>query len=61
VPTPTELTEIAVRHGRGKKRKNAIAALLCSVIPAVLLSFYSSSAAIWKLGLLGFIVDLQPL
>ena len=57
MPTPTELTEIAVRHGRGKKRKNAIAALLCSVIPAVLLSFYSRPVS-WKLWPLGFIVGL---
>jgi sterol desaturase/sphingolipid hydroxylase (fatty acid hydroxylase superfamily) len=58
VPTPAELTEIAVRHGRGKKRKNAIAALLCGAVPAVLLSFYSASAASWELWLLGFIVGL---
>jgi sterol desaturase/sphingolipid hydroxylase (fatty acid hydroxylase superfamily) len=58
VPTPTELTEIAVRHGRDKKRKNAIAALLCGAVPAVLLTFYSGSAAGWELWLLGFIVGL---
>jgi len=58
VPTPTELTEIAVRLGRDKKRKNAIAALLCGVVPAMLLGRYSGSAASWKHGLLGFIVGL---
>ena len=58
MPTPTELTEIAVRRGRDKKRKNAIAALLCGAVPAVLLSFYSGSAASWELWLLGFIVGL---
>jgi len=58
VPTPTELTEIAVRHGRDKKRKNAIAALLCGAVPAVLLSFYSRSAASWKLWLLGLTIGL---
>jgi len=58
VPTSTELTEIAVRHGRDKKRKNAIAALLCGAVPAVLLSFYSGSASGWKHGLLGFIIGL---
>jgi sterol desaturase/sphingolipid hydroxylase (fatty acid hydroxylase superfamily) len=58
VPTPTELTEIAVRRGRDKKRKNAIAALLCGAVPAVLLSFYYGSAASWELWLLGFIVGL---
>jgi sterol desaturase/sphingolipid hydroxylase (fatty acid hydroxylase superfamily) len=58
VLTPAELAEIAVRHGLDKKQKNAIAALLCGVVPAVLLSFYSGSAASWELRLLGFIVGL---
>jgi len=58
VPTPTELPEIAVRHGRDKKRKNAIAALLCGVIPAVLLNFYSGSAVRSKVGLFGFVAGL---
>jgi len=58
VPTTTELTEVAVRHGREKKRKNAIAALLCGAVPAVLLSFYSGSVASWKHGLLDFVIGL---
>jgi sterol desaturase/sphingolipid hydroxylase (fatty acid hydroxylase superfamily) len=58
VPITTELTEIAVRHGREKKRKNAIAALFCGAVPALLLSFYSGSAASWELWLLGFIGGL---
>ncbi|MGC2531316.1 MAG: sterol desaturase family protein [Candidatus Sulfotelmatobacter sp.] len=58
MPTRTKLTEIAVWHGRDKKRKNAIVALLCGAVPAVLLSFYSGSAASWELWLLGFIVGL---
>jgi len=57
VLTPARLMEISVRHGRDKKRKNAIAALLCGAIPAVLLSFYSGSAS-WERWLLGFIVGL---
>jgi len=58
VPTPTELMEVAVRHGRDKKRKNAVAALLCGAVPAVLLSRYSESVVRWELWLLGFIVGL---
>lgn len=55
---PAELREIAVRLGRAKKRKNAIAALVCGVVPAVLLSRYSGSAASWEHGLLGFVIGL---
>ncbi len=58
MPTLSELTEIAVQHGRDKKRKNAIAAFLCGVVLAVLLSFYSGSAPSWELWLLGFIAGL---
>ncbi len=38
--TPAELGEIALRHGRSKKRNNAIVAVLSSVLPATLLSLY---------------------
>ena len=58
MPTSAELMEVAVRHGRDKKRKNAIAALLCGAVPAVLLSRYSGSVVRWELWLLGFIVGL---
>jgi len=58
VLTPTELADISVRHGRDKKRKNAIAALLCGATPAVVFGFYSGSAASWELWLLGFIAGL---
>ena len=34
-----EMTEIAVRHGRVKKRNNAVAAILCGVVPAILFGF----------------------
>lgn len=56
--TPTEMTEVAVRHGRDKKRKNAIAALVCGAIPAALLSVYSGSASNWRLWLPGLVAGL---
>jgi hypothetical protein len=67
LPTPIELTQIAVRHGRSKKRNNAIAAVLCGAIPAVVLSFYFSfrfhfSSVAWSSWLIslaaGFVVGL---
>jgi hypothetical protein len=57
VPTPLELTQIAVRHGCNKKRNNAIAAILCGALPAVALSFHSSSISRNK-GVIGLIVGL---
>lgn len=53
-----ELTQIAVRHGREKKRRNAIGALLCGGVPALLVSFYSASAHIWRLWLVGLMFGL---
>ena len=46
--TPVKLKQIAVRHGRDKKRNNAIVALLCGVVPALLLSLHSAFAARWQ-------------
>jgi Fatty acid hydroxylase superfamily len=48
------LTEIAVRHGYGKKRNNAIVAVLCAALPAAALSFHFSSIAReeWFFGLI---------
>jgi hypothetical protein len=40
VPTSTDLGELALRHGRTKKRNNAIVAALSGALPAVILSFY---------------------
>jgi len=57
VLTPAELSETSLRHGREKKRKNAIAALVCGGIPAAL-SFYSGSAAGWRLWIPGVLVGL---
>ena len=54
MPTPIELTQIAVRHGCEKKRNNAIAAVFCGALPAVALSFHFSSIAsrAWLIGLI---------
>jgi hypothetical protein len=41
LPTPIELTQSAVRHGHAKKRNNAMAAVLCGALPAIVLSFHS--------------------
>jgi len=43
VPTLTELSEIPFRHGRGKKRNNAIVAVLSGALPGVMLTFYFPS------------------
>lgn len=45
MPTPLEVTQIAVRHGCSKKRNNAIAAVLCGALPALALSFHFSPTA----------------
>ena len=58
MPAPIELRQTAVRHGRDKKRKNAIAALLCGFVPATLLSLYSASPPSWELWLIGLIFGL---
>lgn len=39
---PPELRARAIRHGRTKKRNNAITAVLCGTLPALCLSVYSS-------------------
>jgi hypothetical protein len=60
LPTPTGLTQIAVRHGQSKKRNNAVAAVLCGVVPAYLSFHFSSNArGSWLIGLaVGIIVGL---
>ncbi|HUO17619.1 MAG TPA: sterol desaturase family protein [Verrucomicrobiae bacterium] len=62
MPTPNEVTQIAVRHGRDKKRNNAIAAVLCGVLPAAALSSHPSSNSIpfhpWSSWLIGVTVGL---
>jgi hypothetical protein len=56
VPTSIELTQIAIQHGRAKKRNNAIAALLCGLFPALLLAHYHPPN--WERWLIGLIVGL---
>lgn len=41
VPATTDARGTAIRHGLNKKRNNAIAALLCGTVPAVLLALHS--------------------
>jgi Fatty acid hydroxylase superfamily len=53
VASVPEMTEIALQHGRVKKRNNAIAAILCGAVLAILLSFrFSASGKQWLLGLI---------
>jgi fatty acid hydroxylase family protein len=48
-----ELAEVALRHGRAKKRNNAIAATLCGVLPAVLLGLtFTCTGERWLFGLI---------
>ena len=56
MPTPIELRGIAIRHGRTKKRNNALAAVSSGALPGVLLSFHSSST--WERLLFGLILGL---
>lgn len=57
MPTPNELSELAIRHGRTKKRNNAMVAALSGGLPAVMLSFYFPfNSARWFVGLMiGFL------
>ncbi len=57
MPSPIELTRNAVQHGRDKKRNNAIAAILCGAVPAVVLGLRYSSHS-WSSWLIGLIVGL---
>ena len=54
--TSLELEQIAVQHGTVKKRNNAIAAVICGILPALLLIHYDPWN--WKRWLAGVIVGL---
>jgi hypothetical protein len=56
VPTTIEALGPAIRHGQTKKRNNAIAAVLCGTLPAVLLGFYSSVT--WEHFLIGVLAGV---
>lgn len=56
VPTSVESADLALQHGRIKKRDNAFAAVLSGVLPGIVLAFYFSVT--WKRWLAGLIVGL---
>jgi hypothetical protein len=56
LPTATEIRDIAIRHGKIKKRVNAIAALFCGMFPALWLAFHSHPT--WQAWLLGVTIGL---
>ena len=58
VPLQTliQIRDRAIRHGESKKRKNAIAAILCGALPAVWLGFHFSVS--WERALLGVVIGL---
>ena len=56
MPPLTDLGETAIRHGQTKKRTNAVAAILCGIVPAVLLGWQSSLS--WQQWLIGLMIGL---
>ena len=54
--TSAEPGDLALHHGRIKKRENAIAALLSGVLPGTILAFYFSVT--WERWLIGLVVGL---
>ena len=56
VTGPAEIREIAIRHGRAKKRNNAIVAILSGAVPGVVLSHYVLPD--WKCWFAGLIAGL---
>src|SRR5581483_1346762 len=58
MPAPSQLSEMKLRHGRAKKRNNAIAASLCGAVPALALLNISPHSAGWRLWLLGTSVGM---
>ena len=56
MPTSTELSDLPLRHGRTKKRNNAIVAVLSGALPGVILTFYVPVS--WERWLLGLTIGL---
>ena len=56
VTGPAEIREIAISHGRAKKRNNAIVAILSGAVPCVVLSHYVLPD--WKCWFAGLIAGL---
>jgi Fatty acid hydroxylase superfamily len=56
VPTSTEVREIAFRHGRAKKRNNAIVAVLSGAVPGAILTLYFPFH--WERWAIGVIIGL---
>lgn len=56
MPTSIEAHETAIRHGRIKKRNNAVTAVFCGIVPAVWLGFYSSVT--WRQWCLGVLLGV---
>lgn len=54
--TSTELSALALRHGRAKKRNNAVVAGLSGALPGVILTFYLPVG--WERWLIGLIIGL---
>jgi hypothetical protein len=54
--TPAELRDLALAHGRAKKRNNAVAAVFSGVIPAVTLALFASPT--WQRVVLGILIGL---
>jgi hypothetical protein len=47
-----EVRETAIRHGLSKKRKNALAALVCGALPAALMGYqFHPAGQAWLIGI----------
>jgi hypothetical protein len=56
VGTAIDFRDTAIRHGQATKRNNAITAILCGTLPALLLAFYSPVT--WERFVFGVLLGL---